>query len=292
MTLSHTAIVLNGKETADHLLTCLAQKIKTHTQGEMRAPTLAVIIIGNNPASTLYVNTKKVAAEKIGIRSIIHEFPESITEHELINTIHNLNNDDTIDGILVQLPLPHHINKNNIIENIHPDKDVDGFHPIHLGRLAQGQPSMRPCTPYGIIKLLEYYHITLTGLHAVIIGASTIVGRPMALELLLAGCTVSICHSKTSDATREALLKTADIIISATGKQGLMNPELIKSNTIIIDVGIHRDEKTGYITGDIDFDAASKKARYITPVPGGVGPMTVAILLDNTVHAWEKKRKA
>ncbi|HEV2524535.1 MAG TPA: bifunctional methylenetetrahydrofolate dehydrogenase/methenyltetrahydrofolate cyclohydrolase FolD, partial [Gammaproteobacteria bacterium] len=230
----------------------------------------------------LYVKNKKKKAEQVGIISKDFIFEDNISESELLDQITQLNHDETIDGILVQLPLPEDIDKNKIIEAILPKKDVDGFHPIHLGRLAQGRPSIRPCTPHGIIRLLNHYKINLKGLNAVVVGASNIVGKPMALELILAGSTVTICNSKTVSLQNH--VKQADLLISATGKRDLINPDWIKSGAIIIDVGIHRLANNTFV-GDLDFEKAALKASFITPVPGGVGPMTIAILLENTYRA-------
>lgn len=270
--------LLSGKDVAEEILAGLAKKIKALKH----SPTLAVILVGKNPASQLYVKNKKKKAEQVGIHSKDFIFEDNITETELLDQIAQLNHDETIDGILVQLPLPEYIDKNKIIEAISPKKDVDGFHPIHFGRLAQGRPSIRPCTPHGIMRLLQHYKINLKGLNAVIVGASNIVGKPMALELILAGSTVTICNSKTKDL--ESHIKHADLLISATGKRDLINPDWIKSGAIVVDVGIHRLADNTFV-GDLDFDKAALKASFITPVPGGVGPMTIAILLENTYHA-------
>lgn len=267
--------LLSGKDAAKVILDALARKIKLRP----RPPVLAVILVGNNPASQIYVNNKKIKAKAVGIISKDFIFEDNISEAELLDKIAELNRDEEIDGILIQLPLPEYIDKNKIIDAISPHKDVDGFHPYNLGRLAQGRPNIRPCTPHGIIKLLDFYKINLKGLNAVVIGTSNIVGKPMALELILAGSTVTLCNSKTQNL--ESHIKTADLVISATGKRGLINPAWLKSGTIVVDVGIHRLED-GTVTGDIDFQKAAEKARFITPVPGGVGPMTIAMLLENT----------
>lgn len=273
-----TAKILNGKE--------LAQQIQTQLRNDIqllqRKPSLAVILVGNDAASKIYVSKKQEACKEVGIKSIIHDLPENTSEEALIKLIEQLNKDANIDGILVQLPLPSSIKTQTIIERIHPNKDVDGFHPYNLGLLAQGKPYFRSCTPYGIMRLLETTQIDLCGMNAVVVGASNIVGKPMALELLLAGCTVTICHSKTKDLSQH--IKQADILISATGKLNIIESAWIKEGAIVIDVGIHRNEKE-QIIGDIDFDTACKKASWITPVPGGVGPMTVAMLLSNTLLA-------
>jgi len=270
--------LLSGKDVAHAILNDLSQKIKSLK----KKPTLAVILVGKNPASQLYVKNKKAKAKLIGMNSKDFLLAEDISEEDLLDQIDKLNHDENIDGILVQLPLPEYINKNKIIEAISPKKDVDGFHPINMGRLAQGIPSLRPCTPHGIISLLKHYKINLRGLNAVIVGASNIVGKPMALELLLAGSTVTVCNSKTTDL--KSHVNSADLLISATGKRGLINSDWIKSGAIIIDVGQHRLDDGSFV-GDLDFEKAAQKASFITPVPGGVGPMTIAILLENTYRA-------
>lgn len=272
------AQLLSGKDVAETLNAALAKKIKALH----RSPTLAVILVGNNPASQLYVKNKKIQAEKVGITSKSFILEHNISEQDLLDQIHALNNDETVDGILVQLPLPEDMDKNKIIDAISPKKDVDGFHPYHLGRLAQGRPTIRPCTPHGIIRLLHHYNINLKGLNAVVLGASNIVGKPMALELIMAGSTVTICNSKTKNL--EEHIQSADILISATGKQNLVDANWIKPGAIIIDVGIHHGED-GKLVGDLNFEKAAQKASFITPVPGGVGPMTIAMLLENTYHA-------
>ncbi|HEV2614233.1 MAG TPA: bifunctional methylenetetrahydrofolate dehydrogenase/methenyltetrahydrofolate cyclohydrolase FolD [Gammaproteobacteria bacterium] len=270
--------LLSGKEVAQHILDDLSKKIKL----QKRAPTLAVILVGKNPASQLYVKSKKAKAKLIGMHSKDILLDDMVSEDDLLDQIDKLNHDENIDGILVQLPLPEYINKNKIIEAISPKKDVDGFHPINMGRLAQGIPSLRPCTPHGIIRLLKHYKINLSGLNAVIVGASTIVGKPMALELLLAGSTVTVCNSKTTDL--KSHINSADLLISATGKRGLIDASWIKSGAIIVDVGQHQLEDGSFV-GDLDFEKAAQKSSFITPVPGGVGPMTIAMLLENTYHA-------
>lgn len=278
-----TAHILSGKLLSIEIEQQLRIKVATHIAAGHRAPQLAVILVGDHPASSVYVRHKQAMCQKIGIISKKYDLLESATEEEISNLITQLNHDSHTDGILVQMPLPQHIQKEKIIEKIDPKKDVDGFHPYNLGRLAQSHPLLRPCTPYGIIQLLHYYDISLTGLHAVIIGASNIVGRPMALELLLAGTTVTICHSKTNNIQHH--IQQADLLISATGKQGIIHSEWIKKGAIVIDVGIHRLENNK-LCGDLDFESAAERASYITPVPGGVGPMTVAMLMENTYKAY------
>ncbi len=272
-----SAQVIDGKAIADKLLSGIADKIKQQTN--KRAPSLVVVLVGDNPASGLYVKRKATAAKKIGIDSHVQTLPENTTEEELTSLIDELNNNNEVDGILVQLPLPRHINQDNIVERINPKKDVDGFHPYNLGRLTQRRPALRPCTPYGIMLMLESIGVEVTGKHVVVVGASNIVGRPMILELLLQGATVTDCHRFTQDLPE--YVKQADILIAATGKVGLIKGEWIKPGSVVIDVGINRTDN-GDIKGDVEFAEAAKRAGFITPVPGGVGPMTVAVLMHNT----------
>ncbi len=273
-----TAQLLDGKTLAEKIQAELREKIR-HLS---RAPGLAVILVGQDTASTIYVHKKSEACKEIGIHSVSFNLAEDVSEKELLLLIDQLNNDAVIDGILVQLPLPKHINTQHVIERIAPHKDIDGFHPYNLGRLAQGAPLLRPCTPYGIMHLLHATKIDLQGMHAVVVGASNIVGKPMALELLTAQCTVTLCHSKTKNLAQH--IKAADILVSAMGKTNVIQRDWIKNQAIVIDVGIHRTQNNK-LCGDIEFDSAKEKASWITPVPGGVGPMTVAMLLSNTVFA-------
>jgi methylenetetrahydrofolate dehydrogenase (NADP+)/methenyltetrahydrofolate cyclohydrolase len=245
-------------------------------------PGLAVILVGEDPASVIYVRNKREACETIGIKSHYYPLPTTVTENELIQLINELNLNPTIHGILLQLPLPSHIDSDRVLETIHPNKDVDGFHPYNLGRLAQRRPLLRPCTPFGVMTLLDKIQQPYKNQHAVIVGASNIVGRPMALELLAAGCTISICHRFTENLSD--FVKQADILVSAVGKPGLIRGEWVKENSTVIDVGITRLEN-GSLTGDVEFEKAKEKAAWITPVPGGVGPMTIASLLRNTLTA-------
>jgi len=240
--------------------------------------------VGADPASAIYVRNKRLACEKVGIRSLAHELPITITEAELYALIDQLNNDDSVDGILVQSPLPPQIKDENVIERISPYKDVDGFHPYNIGKLAVRQPTLRSCTPYGVMKMLQATGIDVMGLDAVIVGVSNHVGRPMALELLLAGSTVNCCHRHTKDLAFQ--VSYADLIVAAAGKPGLIKGHWIKPGAIVIDVGINR-LPDGTICGDVDFEVAKERASYITPVPGGVGPMTVATLMENTLLAQE-----
>ena len=274
-----TAEIIDGKAIAARLKSKLAEKIASHVG---RKPGLAVILVGDDPASQIYVRNKRQACEQVGIHSVYYHLCADVLEADLIAQIQTLNNDPEIDGILLQLPLPKHFHVEKIIETIDPKKDVDGFHPYNVGRLARSQPYLRPCTPYGIMLMLEEIQQVFKGKHAVVVGASHIVGRPMALELLKAGATVTICHRFTANLS--AYVKEADILVSAVGKPGLILGEWIKEGATVIDVGITR-LPDGSLSGDVDFAQASKRARFITPVPGGVGPMTVAVLLKNTLLA-------
>jgi methylenetetrahydrofolate dehydrogenase (NADP+)/methenyltetrahydrofolate cyclohydrolase len=279
-----TANILNGKALSDRMRGEIGAEAATLKQKHGRAPGLAVIIVGNDPASHVYVKNKKLGCEKAGIRSFSHELPADTTQLHLLGLIAELNNDPKVDGILVQLPVPDHINSETILEAIDPGKDVDGFHPYNVGRLTARKPALRSCTPYGCMKLLAETGLDLHGMECVIVGASNIVGRPMALELLLAGATVTVCHRFTRNLQQH--IERAEIVVAAAGKRGLIKGEWIKEGAIVIDVGIHRLED-GSLTGDVEFEAASKRAGWITPVPGGVGPMTITMLLANTVQAFK-----
>lgn len=277
-----TATTLDGKQVAATINAQLSHAVNDFHQRNNRPPCLSVIRVGEDPASHVYVQNKVRACQAIGIKSISYELPESTSHEALIVLIQDLNANSDVDGILVQLPLPKHIQTLNIIETILPTKDVDGFHPYNLGRLAQGNPALRPCTPYGIMQLLQYYQLSPKGLHAVVVGASNIVGRPMALELLYAQATVTICHSATQ--SLEEHIRAADILVCATGRLGVIKTEWLQEKQIVIDVGIHR-QTNGRLCGDIDTVAAREKVAWITPVPGGVGPMTICTLLKNTLIA-------
>jgi methylenetetrahydrofolate dehydrogenase (NADP+)/methenyltetrahydrofolate cyclohydrolase len=279
-----TAQIIDGKAIAEVLLNTIKTRINDRIQANKRAPGLAVILVGGNPASSIYVRNKRLACEKVGIISTAYDLPASTTELELLTLIDQLNADSTVDGILVQLPLPAHINDEHIVERITPSKDVDGFHPYNIGRLAVRQPTLRSCTPFGVIKMLQAMNVNLMGLDAVVVGVSNHVGRPMALELLLAGCTVTSCHRHTKDLGK--MIKDADLVIAAAGKSGLVKGEWIKPGSIVIDIGINR-LADGSIAGDVEFNIAKTRAGFITPVPGGVGPMTVATLMENTLLALE-----
>lgn len=279
-----TAQLIDGKSIAADVRQQVADKIGARFSVGARAPGLAVVIVGGDPASQIYVKHKHRACEQAGIISFQHELPADTPQHKLEALVDTLNDDPRIDGILVQLPLPEHLNSRPILERILPHKDVDGFHPYNLGRLAQRIPALRPCTPKGIMTLLEKSGLPVRGLDATVVGASNIVGRPMALELMLAGCTTTVCHRFTQNL--EEHVRRADVLVVAVGKPGLVKGEWTKPGAIVIDVGINRQEN-GKLTGDIDFDTAAELAGYITPVPGGVGPMTVATLLQNTLEAAE-----
>jgi len=283
--LRHTpnAQILDGKALANTLQQELAEKIRQHQAQGYRAPSLAVILLGTDPASIIYTSHKHEACQKVGIKSHNYRLSAETSETELLQLIDTLNRDLGIDGILVQLPLPNHISTTAVMEAIHFQKDVDGFHPYNMGRLAQKNPYLKPCTPAGIMRLIATTHQDLSGLNALVIGDSTIVGRPMLLELLMAECTVTICHHLTHDLA--SFVMKSDLVISAVGKPGLIKGEWIKLGAIVIDVGINRLEN-GSVIGDIEFTEACKRASFITPVPGGVGPMTVATLLSNTFFAY------
>jgi len=275
-----TAQIIDGKAIAATVRDRIRKQVETRLDQNQRPPGLAVVLIGNDPASEVYVRNKRRACEEAGILSLAHDLPDSTTQSELLQLIDDLNNDPTVDGILVQLPLPDHIDDETVIERIRPDKDVDGFHPYNVGRLVLRLPALRPCTPFGIMTLLEHTGVTIRGLDATIVGASNNVGRPMALELMLAGCTVTVCHRFTRELADK--VRRADLVVVAVGKPGIVKGEWIKPGAIVIDVGINR-LGDGRLVGDVDYEAAAKRAGWITPVPGGVGPMTVATLLQNTL---------
>lgn len=283
-----TAQLIDGKAIAASLRQQIAQRVAERRQQGLRAPGLAVILVGTDPASQVYVSHKRKDCEEVGFISRAYDLPAQTSQADLLALIDELNEDPTIDGILVQLPLPEHLDASPLLERIRPDKDVDGFHPYNIGRLAQRMPLLRPCTPKGIMTLLHSTGVDLYGLHAVVVGASNIVGRPMALELLLAGCTVTVTHRFTKDLAHH--VSQADIVVVAVGKPGLVKGEWVKEGAIVIDVGISRQDD-GKLVGDVTFDAALPRAGWITPVPGGVGPMTRAGLLENTLHAAEHLHK-
>lgn len=277
------AQLISGTQLAKSIKSELADKISELKSAGKRIPCLAVILVGENPASQVYVGAKRRACEEVGMLSQSYELPDSTSQEALLALIDKLNNDPAVDGILVQLPLPPHLDSTQVIERISPTKDVDGFHPYNVGRLCQRIPTLRACTPYGVMKLLETTGIDLHGKHAVIVGASNIVGRPMALELLLAGATVTVTHRFTEDLASH--VRQGDIVVVAVGKPRFIPGEWIKEGAVVIDVGISRVD--GKLLGDVQFDEAAARAGYITPVPGGVGPMTIAMLLQNTLSAYQ-----
>jgi len=280
-----TAKLIDGKTIASRIRAEIGERVRARVAQGKRPPGLAVIQVGSDPASAIYVRNKRNACREAGIVSIEHDLPAQTTCDELLALIDSLNRDRNVDGILVQLPLPPHIEAHVVIERIEPAKDVDGFHPFTIGRLAQRIPLLRPCTPFGIMKLLEEIGVDPKGQHAVVVGASNIVGRPLALELLLAGATVTVCHKFTRGL--EAIVGQADILAVAVGKPELIPGAWIKAGATVFDVGINR-LADGSLKGDIEFTAAAERAAWITPVPGGVGPMTVAMLLQNTLTTAEQ----
>lgn len=284
-----SAKIIDGKGIAHQIRALVKSGVEKRIAQGLRAPGLAVVLIGENPASQVYVRNKRKACDEVGFISRSYDLPADTRQAQLLELIDALNQDETIDGILVQLPLPDSLNEEQIIERIHPDKDVDGFHPYNIGRLAQRMPVLRPCTPAGIMTLLESTGEDMHGKHAVVVGASNIVGRPMTLELLLAGATTTTCHRFTRDLAGH--VARADIVVAAVGKPGIIHGEWIKDGAIVIDVGINR-QSDGTLTGDVDYETAAKKAGWITPVPGGVGPMTVATLLQNTLYAANELHRA
>ncbi|TIH08065.1 bifunctional methylenetetrahydrofolate dehydrogenase/methenyltetrahydrofolate cyclohydrolase FolD [Pseudomonas leptonychotis] len=279
-----TAQLIDGKAIAASLRQQIAKRVAERREQGLRAPGLAVILVGSDPASQVYVSHKRKDCEEVGFVSQAYDLPTTTSQADLMALIDRLNDEPTIDGILVQLPLPEHLDASLLLERIRPDKDVDGFHPYNIGRLAQRMPLLRPCTPKGIMTLLQSTGADLYGMHAVVVGASNIVGRPMAMELLLAGCTVTVTHRFTKDLPMHVGM--ADIVVVAAGKPGLVHGEWIKQGAIVVDVGINRQED-GKLIGDVVYETALPRAGWITPVPGGVGPMTRAGLLENTLHAAE-----
>ena len=276
-----TAKIIDGNAISKENLSKLKQEILKRRNEGIRPPCLAVILVGDDPASSIYVNKKKSACDNVGIKSVSHQLPTDTSQPDLNNLINTLNQDKGVDGILVQSPLPKHLDEELIIELISPNKDVDGFHPFNIGSLAIRQPRLRSCTPYGVIKMLKASKINLEGLDATIVGVSNNVGRPMALELLLEKCTITSCHSRTKDL--ENKVRQADLVVVAAGRQNLVRGEWIKKGAVVVDIGINRINNK--LVGDVEFEVASKNASYITPVPGGVGPMTVATLMENTLQA-------
>lgn len=272
------AEIINGKEVS----TFLRNKLKEQIREEGLNPGLAVIIVGEDPASKIYVRNKHRACEEVGIYSEVYALTTETTEEELLKLISELNEKKEIHGILVQMPLPKHINSEKVINAISPLKDVDAFHPVNVGKIMGGSAVLLPCTPAGVMELLKYYNIDVAGKNCVVIGRSDIVGKPMAMLLLHANATVTICHSKTRNLAD--FCRNADVLVSAVGRTGFVTEDMVKEGAVVIDVGINRDAE-GKVTGDVDFENVSKKASYITPVPGGVGPMTITMLMRNAVTA-------
>lgn len=280
-----TAHLIDGKLIAKQVRRDVALYVDSLKQAGKREPGLAVVLVGSDPASQVYVSNKRKACDEVGFNSRSYDLPADTSQQQLLDLVDELNEDPAIDGILVQLPLPAGLNAEQILERIHPHKDVDGFHPYNIGRLAQRIPALRPCTPKGIMTMIEATKRPVKGLDAVIVGASNIVGRPMSLELLLAGCTVTTCHKFTQDL--KSHVSRADLVVVAVGKPAFIPGDWIKPGAIVIDVGINRTA-AGSLVGDVEFDKAVERAGWITPVPGGVGPMTVASLIENTLEAYVK----
>ena len=276
------AQLIDGKKISQQRIEAVAQAVKARQEKGLHTPCLAVVLVGDDPASAVYVRNKKLTCQKSGIESRSYELPSETTQDDLLKLVDELNSDPAVDGILVQLPLPAHIDSQAVLERIEPHKDVDGFHPYNVGRLVVKMPLMRPCTPKGVMTLLEAYGIDPKGKKAVVVGASNIVGRPQALELLLSRATVTICHSTTQNLADE--VAAADILVVGVGIPNFVKGEWVKPGAVVIDVGINRLDD-GSLCGDVEFDVAKERASMITPVPGGVGPMTIATLLENTVHA-------
>jgi len=281
-TTARAAVIIDGKAVAAKVRRSVAEQAQHFAQRHGRRPGLAVVQVGEDPASSIYVRNKRKSCQDTGIESFAHDLPATTSEAQLLGLIHALNLDPQVDGILVQLPLPRGLDTNRVTDAIDPAKDVDGLHPINTGLLAQKRPKLRPCTPYGVIKLAEEYGIELRGARATVVGASNIVGRPMALELLLAGATVTVCHTKTRDLRAE--VERADVVVAAVGRADYVPGEWIRPGAAVFDVGINRTA-SGKIRGDVAYESAAARAGWITPVPGGVGPMTIAMLLSNVVAA-------
>jgi methylenetetrahydrofolate dehydrogenase (NADP+) / methenyltetrahydrofolate cyclohydrolase len=279
-----TAKIIDGKKIASDIIADISKEVTARIKKNLAQPHLAVVLVGDDHASSIYVKHKQKACKDAGVLSTLHQLPVSTSEKVLLSLINDLNNDKSVNGILVQLPLPKDVSSEKVLESIDPHKDVDGFHPFNLGKLVQKNPGLRPCTPHGVIQLIRAIGLDPKGLHAVVVGASNIVGRPMAFELLLASATVTICHRKTQNLAEH--VKQADILVSAVGNPGLIKGDWIKSGAAVFDIGISRLDN-GKLCGDIEFNEASKRANWITPVPGGVGPMTVATLMQNTLLATQ-----
>ena len=278
--------IIDGKLLSNKIRKEVALDVSVLKKEKNRVPGLAVLLVGDDPASHIYVKMKEKACEETGVYSIIHKMPQSIDEETVIKTIEMMNLNSNIDGILIQLPLPKHIDTTRILEAVDAKKDVDGFHPFNVGRLSAGLDSFVPCTPLGVMKMLEEYNINLKGKNAVVVGSSNIVGKPMAALLLNANASVDICHIYTKDLKQHTL--NADILLVGVGAINLITADMIKDDVIVIDIGINKT-KDGKLVGDVDFENVGKKASYITPVPGGVGPMTIAMLLQNTIKSAQKR---
>ena len=278
------AVIIDGKEVAREKREQIKNRVES-LKSQGKTVGLAVIIVGENPASRVYVNNKKKGCLEVGIESFEYALPENTTEQELKNLVEKLNNDDRVNGILCQIPLPKHINEDAVINTISPKKDVDAFHPQNVGHIMIGDYTFLPCTPAGIMEMLKFYNISVSGKKCVVIGRSNIVGKPMAMLLLKENGTVEICHSRTKNLKEETL--SADILVAAVGKANFVTEDMVKQGAVVIDVGMNRDEN-GKLCGDVDFENVKEKASYITPVPGGVGPMTITMLLENTVRAVEE----
>jgi methylenetetrahydrofolate dehydrogenase (NADP+)/methenyltetrahydrofolate cyclohydrolase len=282
------AEIIDGKKVAEHLRKEVREKVKKLREESGIVPGLAAVLVGNNPASQIYVRNKRKACEEVGIYSEEHNLPEETTESDLLSLVERLNYDEKIHGILVQLPLPKQVNESKILKAVSPLKDIDGFHPENMGLLVEGNPRFIPCTPYGIIKLLDYYGIEIQGKEAVVVGRSNIVGKPVSLLLLHRHATVTICHSRTR--TLPEVTRRADILIAAIGRARFITGDMVKEGAVVIDVGINR-LPDGKLSGDVDFERVGEKASYITPVPGGVGPMTIGMLLWNTFSSAKNFQK-
>ena len=290
---AQTAQILDGKALSEKIYTELQAEIQQLQPQVGRPPGLAVLMVGDNPASAAYVRNKEKACEKIGMVSFGRHFPTETSQEELTEVIHQLNADDRVDGILVQLPLPNHLDSVALLHEIHPDKDADGLHPMNLGRLVRGEEGLRSCTPAGVMRMLEEYQIPVKGKQAVVVGRSILVGKPLALMLLAADATVTIAHSRSHDLA--AITRSADILIPAVGKPNLITAEMVKPGAVVIDVGINRvttAEGKSRLVGDVDFEGVKSVAGYLTPVPGGVGAMTVALLMYNTVLSYRRSLSA
>ena len=276
------ALLLDGKLVAARVRAAVAARAAQFAARHGRRPGLAVVQVGEDPASSVYVRNKRSASQEAGIESFAHDLPVSTREGQILALINALNHDERVDGILVQLPLPAGVDSNRVMDAVDPVKDVDGFHPVNTGLLAQKRPRLRPCTPFGVIRLAQEYGLALTGLRATVVGASNIVGRPMALELLLARATVTVCHTGTRDLRAE--VERAELVVAAVGKAGFIPGDWIRPGAAVFDVGINRTA-SGKLVGDVEFERAAERAGWITPVPGGLGPMTIAMLLSNAVEA-------